>query len=410
MRLLACLLATLTSFSALAVTKVNVFDTDAVVVEQQEGAKYSGEELARREGMREVIVRATGDSASLDNPVVQKAITQSSRFLSTIKTSQKDDQPILKMSFNSKQIQSLLAQANLPYWPEERARLLVWIVEDNGYDRTISWEQSDRTSVANLRYVAGQKGLPIIVPVGDIDDVTSIKPTELWGGFTKQIASSSHRYNVDAVVVARISRKGNQQRLRWALYDDKPQFIADSALTPVSGEASGTNKQVTEALVADLGRYYANKSSSKRSAEVASSIDVTFSGVEDAFSFFSIERMLEGLSSVASVELSQVEGDDVDFRINLITDKADFERQLLRSNKVHKLAKPVVASPEPATSTRVESSNEAGTVSPSGEELSGNVPSADKESLPAPVQQPTAQEALTEEVPQHQTLDYEWQS
>ncbi|GAD89030.1 hypothetical protein VHA01S_014_00550 [Vibrio halioticoli NBRC 102217] len=407
MRLLACLLATLTSFSALAVTKVNVFDTDAVVFEQQEGAKHSGEELARREGMREVIVRATGDSASLDNPVVQKAITQSSRFLSTIMPSQRNGQPILKMSFNSKQIQSLLAQANLPYWPEERARLLVWVVEDNGYDRTISWEQSERTSVANLRYVAGQKGLPIIVPVGDIDDVTSIKPTELWGGFTKQISSSSRRYNVDAVVVARIARNGHQQRLRWTLYDDKPQFIDDSALSPVSGEASGTNKQVTEALVAELGRYYANKSATKSSGEVASSIDVKFSGVNDAFSFFSIERMLESLPSVASVELSHVVGDDVDFQVNLITDKADFERQLLRSNKVNKAAKPVPAPTAPATEkvqavapVQADSSNTDTTTQPS---TAVSVPVA----TPATTESAPATPVAEEEA---QTLDYEWQS
>ncbi|GAM62016.1 hypothetical protein JCM19232_6321 [Vibrio ishigakensis] len=112
----------LTSFSSFAATKVNLFDVEAVVYEQQADAKYSGEELARRSGMREVIVKATGNSASLDNPVVKKAISQSSRFLSTISPSEQGGQPTLKMSFNPRQIQALLQQAELPYWQKNVPR------------------------------------------------------------------------------------------------------------------------------------------------------------------------------------------------------------------------------------------------------------------------------------------------
>ncbi|CAM2770962.1 DUF2066 domain-containing protein [Vibrio rarus] len=400
MRFLACLLATLTSFSALAVTKVNVFDTEAVVFEQQQDAKHSGEELARREGMRDVIVRATGDSASLESAVIQKALTQSSRFLSTITPAEKNGQPLLKMSFNSRQIQSLLAQANLPFWPEERARLLVWVVEDNGYDRTISWEQSERTSVANLRYIAGMKGLPITVPVGDIDDITSIKATEVWGGFTKQISKSSRRYSdADAVVVARITRKGNQQHLRWTLYDDKPQFIADTQIASVSGEATGTNKQVTENMVAELGRYYAKKSSAKSNGEIASSMNVKFSGVKGASMFFHIERYLENLPSVASVDLVHTVGQEVNFQVNLITEQADFERQLLRNKRVIKIAAPVTPKEVKQVSVAPENSVSQG---------EGTISGAPQvtEKVTAPLQPETAPVVETTPEPLH----YKWQS
>ncbi len=359
MRICAFLAVALTSFSSFAATKVNLFDVEAVVYEQQADAKYSGEELARRSGMREVIVKATGNSASLDNPVVKKAISQSSRFLSTISPSEQGGQPTLKMSFNPRQIQALLQQAELPYWPEERAKVLVWVVEDNGYDRTISWEQSGRTSVANLNSVARQKGLPVVVPVGDIDDVTSIKATELWGNFTEQISASSQRYDADAVVVVRIERNGNQQKLRWTLYDDKPQYIADPSLATVTGQESGTNQQVTEAFVAELGRYYADKSAAKGSGEVASSITVNFGGIESAKDFFTVEKMLQGLPSVASVELEKVTGSSVDYRVNLLTDQADFQRELLRSNKVTEATPATLPEPAPEAVSPAETAPDA---------------------------------------------------
>lgn len=346
MRFFALLAVAMTSFTALSATKVNVFDTEAIVYEQSADARYSGEELARQAGMRQVIVRATGDSASLDNDVVKKAIGQSSRFLSTITPSENDGQATLEMSFNPRQIQALLAQAELPYWPEQRAKILVWIVEDNGYDRTISWEQSGRSSVANLQQVASKMGLPISVPVGDIDDVIGIEPTELWGGFTEQISKSSQRYVADAVVVARIERNGNEQRLRWTLYDDAPKFIAEPSLNLVTGEAAGNNQQVTEALVAELGRYYAKKSADKASGAVATSVMVNFVGVQGAKQFFNTEKMLKALPSVASIDLMRIAGDSVDYQVNLITDQDDFERELTRSSKVKKVSEEIDPNPE----------------------------------------------------------------
>ncbi|WP_261815739.1 DUF2066 domain-containing protein [Vibrio gallicus] len=402
MRICALLVMVLASFSSFAATKVNLFDVESVVYEQQANAKQSGEELARRSGMREVIVRATGDSASLDNPVVKKAITQSSRFLSTISPSSKNGQPTLLMSFNPRQIQALLQQANLPYWPPERAKVLVWIVEDNGYDRTISWEQSGRTSVANLNYVAHQKGLPVVVPVGDIDDVTSIKATELWGGFGEQISKASRRYHTDSVVVVRIERNGSKQKLRWTLYDDKAQYIADPSLAKVTGQFSGTSKQVTEALVAELGRYYANKSTAKSGGKIASSIVVNFDGIETAKDFFTVEKMLQGLASVASVELDKVTGNSVDFRINLITDQDDFQRQLLRSKQVNKgqapqPVLPVIKTPEVTTNGTVPESV------PSSESADA-APSQQLSTESEPELGPSSQDTVDEE----QELYFDW--
>lgn len=55
------------------------------------------------------------------------------------------------MLFNSGQIQSLLTQAQLPSWSPNRANILVWLVEEQDYDRAIAWEHSDSANVAALK-------------------------------------------------------------------------------------------------------------------------------------------------------------------------------------------------------------------------------------------------------------------
>lgn len=75
--------------------------------------------------MKDVIVRATGSQSSLSNPVIEKAVGTSSRYISQLSYGQVDGQNSLKMLFNSDQIRSLLTQAQLPFWSANRANILV---------------------------------------------------------------------------------------------------------------------------------------------------------------------------------------------------------------------------------------------------------------------------------------------
>ncbi|MEP8020135.1 DUF2066 domain-containing protein, partial [Vibrio parahaemolyticus] len=168
MRYLALLLIGWLSLPVYALTQVDIYRAEVVIDSEQN----DGESAAREQGMKDVIVRATGSQSSLSNPVIQKALSSSSRYISQLGKSQVDGKASLKMLFNSGQIQSLLTQAQLPSWSPNRANILVWLVEEQDYDRAIAWEHSDSANVAALKKATETRGLPITIPVGDFDDVT----------------------------------------------------------------------------------------------------------------------------------------------------------------------------------------------------------------------------------------------
>ncbi|WP_199483031.1 DUF2066 domain-containing protein [Vibrio owensii] len=318
MRYLALLLIGWLSLPVYALTQVDIYRAEVAI----DGEQKDGEELARQQGMQDVIVRATGSQSSLSNPVIKKAVGSSSRYISQLGYGQIDGQSSLKMLFNSGQIRSLLTQAQLPLWSPNRANILVWMVEEQGYDRTITWEHSDSTSAATLRDAAQVRGLPITMPVGDFDDVTGVNVSDLWGDFVDPISQASQRYPVDAVLIVRVQG----DKIRWTLYDQSPAQLSESKQSPRSGSASGAN--AIPAMVGGIADYYAKKSAVVVSSKSSEAIDVKVLSVSSAMDFFELENSLTKLSSVAGAEIKRIQGNQVTLTIHLLASQQAFEQEV----------------------------------------------------------------------------------
>ncbi|MGR2665307.1 DUF2066 domain-containing protein [Vibrio campbellii] len=338
MRYLALLLIGWLSLPVYALTQVDIYRAEVAI----DGEQKDGEELARQQGMQDVIVRATGSQSSLSNPVIKKAVGSSSRYISQLGYGQIDGQNSLKMLFNSGQIRSLLTQAQLPLWSPNRANILVWMVEEQGYDRTITWEHSDSASAAALREAAKARGLPVTMPVGDFDDVTGVNVSDLWGDFVDPISQASQRYPVDAVLIVRVQG----DKLRWTLYDQSPAQLSGSKQSPRSGSASGAN--AIPAMVGGIADYYANKSAVVVSSKSSKALDVKVLNVESAMDFFELENSLTKLNSVAGTEIKRIQGNQVTLTIHLLASQQAFEQEASSIRPLEVTEDPMVGM-EPAT-------------------------------------------------------------
>ncbi|EOH0514981.1 DUF2066 domain-containing protein [Vibrio fluvialis] len=337
MRYLALLMVGLMSLPAFALTKVNLYQTEVVIDEQQDNADAA----ARINGMQQVIVRATGDKESVTNDVIQKALRQNSQYLNQISYGQQGDTKTIRMGFSGPHIRTLLTQAQLPFWPENRANLLVWLVEESNYDRSISWEHANTSLLNQLKASAQLRGLPITVPVGDFDDITGVQVSDLWGGFAQPISLASQRYPTDAVLVVR----AQGSNLRWTLYDQNAANMIAAPKSPISGQASGNNAAAD--MVDELSDYYAKKNAVLVSSESSEAVLASFKPVNGAISFFTLEENLKRLSSVASLDIMKIQGNNVTFKVHLLTSESEFEQEVLRMGRVEKVEAPIEPMPEP---------------------------------------------------------------
>ncbi|QYO70706.1 DUF2066 domain-containing protein [Vibrio cholerae] len=320
MRYLAVLMMGLLTFPAFALTRVNLYQAEVAVDPQQSNADAA----ARVRGMEEVIVRATGSQDALKNDAVQKALRQSNQYITQISTQQEGAQSVMRLQFSAQHIRSLLSQAQLPFWPESRSNLLVWLVEEANYDRSVSWEHADTPLLNQMKARARVRGLPLTVPVGDFDDVTGVQVSDLWGGFINPISIASQRYPTDAVLVVRA--QGSE--LRWTLFDQLANIMVSQPKAPISGQSSG-EQAVTE-MMDEISDYYARKSAVVVSSESSQSVLAQFSPLDSAQDFFVVENKLKGLSSVASLDILKVQGTQVTFNVHLLASVEEFTNEVVR--------------------------------------------------------------------------------
>ncbi|EJI1280991.1 DUF2066 domain-containing protein [Vibrio vulnificus] len=350
MRYLALLMIGCLSLPAYALTQVDIYRTEVAI----DSTKDKGEELARQQAMKQVIVRASGYQDSVDNPVVIKALQSSARYISQMSYGKEGDVMTLKLLFNDAQIRSLLTQAQLPFWSTNRNNLLVWLVEEQNYDRKIVWEHSASNVSDQLKQAARDRGLPLTLPVGDFDDITGIEVSDLWGGFAKPISLASGRYPVDGVLVIRA--QGNS--LRWNLYDQSPGAIARSNVAPVTGSANGGDAATQ--LINAVADFYAKRSAVVVLGESSESVVVKFLNINNAIDFFTLEKTLTSLNSVANLDVLEIKGNELMLRVHLLASQEAFEQEATKLSKITKFDDPLLvedeenAVPVPPIETQVQ--------------------------------------------------------
>lgn len=343
MRYIALLLMALLASPSYALTQVDIFSAEVAINAENK----QPEQVARNTGMEQVLIRATGQTDVASNETIQKAMRKSSQYMSQMSFGESNDQSTLRMRFNGAQIRSLLTQAQLPYWPDTRSNILVWLVEEQNYDKNIVWEHSNSQLAAGLQANAKERGLPLTLPVGDFDDITGIATSDLWGSFVTPISKASQRYPVDAVLVIKAQSSG----LRWTLYDQKPNQLKSAPKSPVSGSLSGNSATTSKKLIDQISSYYAGKSAVTVASESSESILTQFISLNNAQDFFQLENALKRLNSVASLDILKIQNNEVTFRIHLLSTQQEFEQEVESIRQVAKVEESYI---EPEVSPEFE--------------------------------------------------------
>lgn len=337
------------------------------------------EQNARRDALAQVLVKVSGQSRVVNNDVVTKALANSNPFVSQYGYGNLKGKRTLDLTFDRNRVRQLLTQAQATFWGEQRPNVLVWLVEDAESSRNIAWDQSGNPLLAGMKSEADRRGVPTMMPIGDFEDVTAISVPDLWGGFVGPIVQASQRYQPEAVLVVRARRKGpDDYVMNWQLYAEGPENMAATKVTPSEGQASGTSEATLRRMmdhVADqLGVKYAVPLGGDESGQLA----VVVSNIRSAKDFFTLERMMTNLSSVAGINAYRIQGEQVEFSVKLLSTEAAFQRELSQNSRLSEVTAPVMPA-EPMDASEVQ---------PTEAVLDGQTDSSETLSAPAkPVKQ-----------------------
>jgi hypothetical protein len=256
-------------FSNLYVVRV---PTDPTATDQRAAATQSA--------MRRLLVRVTGSRDAALDPQLAPLIADATRYLNSYGL---ERQGLAVVGFNASQVEQALGVLGRSVWGAERPLTLVWIAFDDGAGGRALLGASDvQTDVppsmtemlaaarTELTAVADERGLPLALPLLDLEDLNVVTFADVWGGFEDRVLQASLRYRADAVLIGRVRPGELGNEVQWLLLKDGTRTALDglalrdgldavadryAAELSVLGGASSTRLTVLDvATLADYGR------------------------------------------------------------------------------------------------------------------------------------------------------------
>ena len=270
---------------------------------------------ASLKGFKEVLVRKSGSSEILRSPEVQRAYRKVTSYLQRFEyASQEDNSEFpyeIALYFEPRLIDNLIQEAKMPLWGSNRPLTIIWLAVEENFERKIVLESEEEQSLYPiLKENAVRRGLPIIMPLMDLEDELAVSISDIWGRFPSTIKQASLRYPSDVVMYGRINQVGETWQGKFG-YINQDQEVAFDAL----GESQ---QEVIANMMDTLADRLCDKYCVVQEIGQKNELLINVTDISNFKQFKAAENYLADLSSVNKVEVIKVTKYDVLFKLTLL--------------------------------------------------------------------------------------------
>ncbi|KAB7704532.1 DUF2066 domain-containing protein [Plesiomonas shigelloides] len=213
----------------------------------------------RSEALDDMLIRYSGLRELPASPALQSAQQQAGRYIAQTQTRNENGEKTADVSFDPAAVQHLAQTLGLPVWNHDRPAIMLWLVDNRGNnsagERRIMLDQEYSAAREQLRQVAMERGIPLLLPLGDLEDNMAVSASDVYGNFINPIAAASLRYQPDALLVASL----NNDSLTWHLYDAAPDKLQTSLPQSQEYTLPGAPDQTVGEMLEQVADYYAKK-------------------------------------------------------------------------------------------------------------------------------------------------------
>lgn len=263
-----------------------------------------------------VIVKLTGSSAEARTKAARAIIGQASRLVQQFgyerpPASRADsDDLILRAEFDARVLTSEMRSRGLAVWGKERPDTLVWLIVDAADGRQLLGSLDEDPVIEALRTRADARGIPVIFPLADIAEASSIAGTTTTAGMAAALGEISPKYGVRSVLV------GHLQQVLPTLWESRWTLtVADESLVwDQQGDlAALLGEEAADSLADALGRRYASPTASQG----ADRVTMTVRNIGSPADYARTERYLRTLDSVTGLFVRRVDNNGIVFDIDV---------------------------------------------------------------------------------------------
>jgi hypothetical protein len=282
---------------------------------------------ASHAGLEEVLVKVTGGREVLQRPEIQALLDQAEQWVQRYQyraappvsappaegTAAPLPMQMLWLAYDRQFINQRLAEAGVPVWGLNRPRTVVWLAEEKAGGRFLVGGDNRPDLQQALIDQAERRGLPLTLPLLDLQDQRALNAADVWGDFADVITRASERYQPEALLVGRVYQVASDQwQGQWTLYHRGAATTWESA--------PGQESDAVAAGIAGTADQFAKRYALSLTAEAANSMTLTVENVASLTDYARALAYLKSLDPVAGVQVAEVQGDAVNFRLKLRSD------------------------------------------------------------------------------------------
>lgn len=269
-----------------------------------EGAAQGVTAKAAARALAQVFVKVSGSEAVLTHDEVKAALEQAKAQMKHYSYhSVGDGGRELEAVFNDRWVNSVIAKAGASLWTANRPAVLIWVVLERNGEREFVDPQSNYEQFHALQRAFEARGLPIEIPLFDLQDAAALTPDQAWSMSSSALRDASARYEIDNIVVGRFS-----------LQEDDTSWAGDWAYLAPQGrsELRETGQgflEVAKGGAALVAEPMAQRYAVATSGTGAEAVTLHVTGIRSYADYAQVMQLLERLELIERVDVVQVADD-----------------------------------------------------------------------------------------------------
>jgi uncharacterized protein len=342
--LLRVVLLSLVMFASMqshAVVVANLYNVEIPVADQSTKTRND----AFDDGLNEVLIRASGNHAVLDQVRVSSASTYVQQFLYKETGVAAGDEAanhgvdehaaryLLQVRFNPAKIVELLRANAQPVWSEHRNEVVIWLAVRDGANRYILRRNDKSALKSSIESAAARRALPIVWPTYDKQDQQQLKFADVWAAFAGPVKTASTRYSDGPIVIGRLGWNGRQWSGEWTVYVEQ----SSRSWVFANADYDALVSQAMELVSDEIGSHYAVLDA--RAGSTSPDLIVEVEQVGSVGAFRKLSRYLGRLTAVKDVRVVSMDaGGHVVFEVSLRSRPEDFEKLVAIDNTLQQVS------------------------------------------------------------------------
>src|SRR5690606_4641788 len=205
---LSALCLPLFSLPALAEPVSGLYQVREPVASQQPEERNA----ALNRALETLVLRLTGDANAVQSPALEGVRQDPQQLVSQYVY----EGETLVVDFDPLTTENKLRQAGLPLWGANRPAILAWWLNSGAEGASLVGDGQE--AAAPLQRAAQHRGLPLRLPLADLQEQLVATPENLAAGQPDALREPSERYGADALLAVQAREEGGQWQAQWRLW------------------------------------------------------------------------------------------------------------------------------------------------------------------------------------------------